>query len=65
MQICANDVRKTSQIANVGIHLERAISRIKVFRVLKQEMSLSVIPLADDILVVCAALCNLQGSLIV
>lgn len=65
MQMCASDVRQTSQIANVGIHVERVISRIKVFRVLNEEMSLSVIPLADDILFVYAALYNLQGPLIV
>ena len=65
MQMCANDVQQTFQIANIGIHVERAIRRIKVFRVLRQETSLSVIPLADDILVVCAALCNLLILLIV
>ena len=65
MPMCANDVRQTSQISNFQIHVKRAIRRIKVFRVLKQEMSLSVIPLADDILVVCDALCNLQEPLIV
>lgn len=65
MQMCARDVRQTSQIANVRIHVERAIRRIKVFRILKQEMPVSVLPLADDIVVVCAALSNLQGLLIV
>lgn len=65
MQMCARDVRQTSQIANVRIHVERAIRRIKVFRILKQERPVSVLPLADDIVVVCAALSNLQGPLIV
>ena len=65
MQMRAKDVKETSQIANVRIHVERAIRRIKVFRILKQEMPMSVLPLADDILVACAALCNLQGPLVV
>ena len=38
MQMCAKDVRQTSQIANVRVHVERAIRRIKVFRILKQEL---------------------------
>ena len=37
----------------------------KKFLEFLDKKSLSVIPLADDILVVCAALCNLQGPLIV
>lgn len=65
MQMRAKDVKETSQIANVRIHVERAIRRIKVFRILKQEMPLSIVPLVDDILHVCAALSNLLEPLIV
>ena len=64
MQMRAKDVKETSQIANVRIHVERAIRRIKVFRILKQEMPVSLIPLADNILSVCAALCNLLEPLV-
>lgn len=35
MQMHCRDVKETSQIANVRIHVERAIRRIKIFRILK------------------------------
>jgi len=65
MQMRSKDVKETSQIANVRIHVERAIRRIKIFRILKQEMPLCIVPLADDIVRVCAALSNLWEPLIV
>ena len=65
MQMRSRDVKETSQIANVRIHVERAIRRIKIFRILKQEMPLCIVPLADDIVRVCAALSNLWEPLIV
>ena len=34
MQMHAKDVKETSQIANGRIHVERAIRRIKIFRIL-------------------------------
>ena len=64
MQMRSSDVKETSQIANVRIHVERAIRRIKIFRILKQEMPLCIVPLAD-IVHVCAALSSLWEPLIV
>ena len=65
MQMHAKDVKETSQIANVRIHVERAIRRVKILRILKQEMPLSIVPLVDDIVCVCCALGNLWEPLIV
>lgn len=63
MQMLPADVRKTSSIANVRIYVEQAIGRIKVFHVLKHELPISLLPLADDIVRVCCALCNLLPPL--
>ena len=56
-------VTETRRIANVRIHVERAIRRLKCFKILS-----SIIPATvqnvDDILIVCAGLCNLQPLLI-
>ena len=63
MQMVPADVRKTSSIANVRIYVQQAIGRMKVFHVLKHELPISLLPLADDIVRVCAALCNLLPPL--
>ena len=40
MQMLLSDVRKTSNIANVRIYVEQAIGRMKVFHILKNELSI-------------------------
>jgi hypothetical protein len=63
MQMLPSEVRKTSNIANVRIYVEQAIGRMKVFHVLKHELPISLLPLANDIVRVCCALCNLLPPL--
>ena len=63
MQMLPSDVRKTSSIANVGIYVEQAIGRMRVFHILKQELPIHLLSLADDIVRVCGALCNLLPPL--
>ena len=48
-QMTKDDVLETNRIANVRIFVEKAIARIKWFRILKVEMSLLEMPLIDDI----------------
>ena len=54
----------TKRIANARIHVERAIGRMKTFEILKSVMPLTLMSSLDDILTVCAALCNLQKPLV-
>ena len=63
MQMLPSDVRKTSSIANVRIYVEQAIGRMKVFQILKHELPITLLPLADEIVHVCNALCNLLPPL--
>nr|CAH3181162.1 unnamed protein product [Porites lobata] len=65
MQMLPRDVRETSNIANVRIYVEQAIGRLKVFLILKNELPFTLLPLADDIVRVCCALCNLLPPLCV
>ena len=63
LQMTAKDARGTSRIANVRIYVEQAIKRIKDFLIVKRELPISLLPMADDIITVCAALTNLQEPL--
>ena len=63
MQMLPHDVRETSNITNVRIYVEQAIGRLKVFLLLNNELPISLLPLADDIVRVCCALCNLLPPL--
>ena len=63
MQMLPHDVRETSNITNVRIYVEQAIGRLKVFLLLNNELPISLLPLADDIVRVCCDLCNLPPPL--
>ena len=63
-QMSEADVLKTQDVANTRIHVERAIGQLKDFSILVHQMPISLIPLADDIIVVCAALHNLLPPLV-
>ena len=59
------DVLKTNRITKMRILVEQVIRRIKSFRILSGEPSISMIPQINDILVICAALSNLQKPMFV
>ena len=63
-QLSGEDVTATRKIARVRIHVERAIRRLKVFKVLSSTVPVSSLKLFDGILLVCAALVNLRADLI-
>ena len=58
------DVHKTKVVANLRIHVERAIERIKRFHRLQNTLPLTLLPLADDIICACAGLCNFYSNLV-
>ena len=53
------DVNKTCNIAKVRILVEQVIQQMKTFRLITNELPLSLVSQANDILLVCAALTNL------
>ena len=56
--------RKTARIAKARIHVERAIARVKDFRMLQSPLSLSMKDLLDDIFIIIASLTNLAPPLV-
>lgn len=63
-QMTSADVGKTKKVANVRIHVERVIQRLKRFRFLSQKITIPLLRYANDILFVCAAITNLQGPIV-
>jgi hypothetical protein len=63
-QMTPESVLKTKQVANVRIHVERAIGRLKYFHILKHTIPITLTPLCNEILTICAALTNLLPPLV-
>ena len=63
-QLSNEEVTRTRRVANVRIHVERAIRRLKVFTILKDIVPISLTRHVDKILRICAALANLNPALI-
>ena len=63
-QMTKSEVKKTTEVANLQILVERAINRTRFFRILKGTMLLKMIQHVHDIILTCAALCNLKSELI-
>ena len=49
-----SEVKKTKELARWQIHVERAINQIKVFRILKGTIPVTMIQHVDDIIPTCA-----------
>ncbi|CAN7942756.1 unnamed protein product [Ixodes hexagonus] len=63
-QLSESEVTRTQRIASVRIHVERAINRIKTYRIFKSSLCISSRRTITDMVFVCAGLCNLKGPLI-
>ena len=63
-QMLPQEVQDTKHIANFRIHVERAIGRMKDFRILNGTFPINMLPLIDDVVVTCAALCNFLPPLV-
>ena len=58
------EVTESRRCASVRIHVERVISRVKCFRILKFTVANSLVKMLDDNSVICYGLCNLQPDVI-
>lgn len=63
-QMTSAEIGQTKKVANVRIHVERVIRRLKHFRFLSQVIPISMLRYCNDILFVCAAITNLQGPIV-
>ena len=63
-QLSASDVQEGRKIASLCIHVERAISRIKTYTILKGTIPISLACLTNQIVYVCAFLTNFQPVLL-
>ena len=59
----SDDVAVTSKVANVRIFVEKAIARVKWFRILSTGITMLELPLVDDVLITCCALVHLLPPL--
>ncbi|ELU17623.1 hypothetical protein CAPTEDRAFT_188413 [Capitella teleta] len=58
-QMPADDVARTKQVANL-----RIINRMKWFDIFSGTLHITLVPLINDIAIICAALCNLLEPLV-
>ncbi|XP_076471887.1 uncharacterized protein LOC143301465 [Babylonia areolata] len=63
-QLSDEEVTRKRRLANAHIHVERAIMRLKVFKILEDPLPISLAQKIDKILCICAALVNLGFDLI-
>ena len=63
-QLTAAEVKESQTIASVRIHVERAIQRIKKFKVIQNTIPLTLHGSVNQIWTVCCLLCNFLSPLI-
>ncbi|XP_064485969.1 uncharacterized protein LOC135398498 [Ornithodoros turicata] len=57
-QLSKQEALQTKKIAAARVHLERAIQRMKIFKMLRYKVPWHMVPVADDIVIITAALTN-------
>ena len=63
-QLSAREVETSRRMSRVRIHVKRMMERLKNFRILSERMSLNMVPHADSIMTICAAITNLHPRLV-
>ena len=63
-QMTKSEVKKTKEVPNLRILVERAVNRTRFFRILKGTILLKMMQHVHDMILTCAALCNLKSELI-
>jgi hypothetical protein len=63
-QLSADDVTETQAIAHHRIHVERAIEKIKNFKIFDKQLPLSMVGTHNQIWTVCCLLSNFQDPIL-
>ena len=58
------EAQKAKEFVNSRIHVERAINRIKKYQIFKGTLPITMMQYGDEIVFVCAELCNMKNVLI-
>ena len=64
LQMPGCDIEKTKNIANRRNVVEQAIGRVKKFKFLKNGISIACLHVLDEIVLICAAVCNMLPPLL-
>ena len=64
-QLTEAEVKNSQTISSVRIHVERAIQRVKTFRIIRNEIPLIMHGSINQLWTVCCLLCNLMSPLII
>ncbi|XP_064486085.1 uncharacterized protein LOC135398629 [Ornithodoros turicata] len=62
-QFPKREALQTQSIASARVHVERAIQRIKVFKILSTRVLWSMVPILDDIVMITAGVTNLSAPI--
>ena len=62
-QMTPTEVKKTSSIAKLRILVEQVIRRMKTFRIIAQEVPITLLDHLSDIIMICAGLSNLKDPI--
>ena len=62
-QTINSELNKTKEVKNLRIHVERGINQIRLFRILKEDIPVTMIQHVNGKILTCAALCNLKPKL--
>ncbi|XP_064476281.1 uncharacterized protein LOC135390517 [Ornithodoros turicata] len=62
-QLPKNAALETQTIAAARVHVERAIQRMKIFKILSTKVLWSTVPILDDIVIITAAVTNLSAPI--
>lgn len=63
-QFSKYDADITAEIARARVHVERAIQRMKIFKMLHEQIEWYLIPYADEIITIIAAIVNLSPPIL-
>lgn len=63
-QFSKADAEATADIARARVHVERSIQRLKIFQILSQQFNWYLIPYADEIITIIAAIVNLSPPIL-
>ena len=62
-QMMPKEIKKTNDVAKLRILVEQVIRRFKTFHLIAKELPITLTPNLDDIVIICAALTNLQSPI--